>query len=145
MCNNRPMPISRVRGQIAASYIHCNHRILMQRMKADAAPLRIVNRVGEEMIQVDEQCRNHDQPGLPERPSVECPGNERGREGVQNEMNDGSNGHRLAAWKKAAQILGGILSRRCVRREQGFCGVLETSMFVAIRPPNRSTSEKPIG
>ena len=44
-------------------YVNTDDPILMQRMKADTATLRIKDRVCEQMIQVHRHCGQHNQPG----------------------------------------------------------------------------------
>ena len=45
-------------------HIYNKRCIRMERMEPDTAAIRIVDRIGKEMIKIDDHCRNHDKPGI---------------------------------------------------------------------------------
>ena len=72
-------------------HVNTDDPILMQRMKADTATTWIVHRIGQEMIQVDQHCTHHDQPGFQERFGIDNPSDGRRYREVQNHVDDLSN------------------------------------------------------
>ncbi len=90
----------------------------MQGMKADAASCRIIHRVGQQMIDIDEHGRAHRHPGTNEFLAEKHRCNNGRDQDVKAEMQVTSNHVSdmiLRRKKKAAQKLGGIVSKRCIR------------------------------
>jgi hypothetical protein len=89
----------------------------MQRMKTHTAPAGIVHRIRQQVVQINQHRRQHDQPGFQKlfAPGNTCNGG-RQRE-VQQHMYEWLD-HLLFTEpkKKAAQNLGGISSKRCIGR-----------------------------
>jgi hypothetical protein len=102
-------------------------------MKSDAAPSRIIYRVCKQVICIDEHRRGHDHERPQEYLPIADPGDRRWHGNVNEQVRDCPD-HRYPVplqqgIKKAAQKLGGILSRRCFRRRKCVRRMIQTSMF----------------
>ncbi len=61
-------------------------------MKADAAAIRIVNGVGEQMVNINDHRADHDQEGPPPAITIECPGDQRRNNEMEKHMNKRTHG-----------------------------------------------------
>ena len=62
----------------------------MQWMKSETAPVRVIDRVGEEVIQIDQHGRNHNDESMPHPIRVEPLRNRGGHCEMQNHVSDGA-------------------------------------------------------
>ena len=61
-------------------------------MKADAAAVRVVNGVGEQMVNINDHRADHDQEDPPPAITIERPGDQRRNNEVENYVNKWAHG-----------------------------------------------------
>lgn len=79
-------------GDHEQEQIDCNGRVGMERMKADATAIRVVNGVGEQMININDHRSEHDQESPPPPLQIPRPGDQRRNSEMENHMNKRTHG-----------------------------------------------------
>ena len=77
----------------AQARIHGNRRCGMQRVEADAAAVRGVDRIGQQMVQVDDPAQQQQQPRRCEALAPEQPCQQGWHGGMQEQMEDRAGAH----------------------------------------------------